>query len=111
MKRLLLLFALLLIMGVLACDPELGVGLPPEQVFGLRFVPGEHLVAEYDPTYVQPIKTGKVTCINTLMAPLHGGTGPVLVGGDSNGDVAMLTSFNRISPLSAGAQKGAESNQ
>lgn len=83
-----------LIVEVLACDPELGVGLPPEQVFGLRFVPGEHLVAEYDPSYVQPIKTGKVTCINTLMAPLHGGTGPVLVGGDSNGDVAMLTSFS-----------------
>lgn len=83
-----------LIVEVLACDPELGVGLPPEQVFGLRFVPGERLVAEYDPTYVQPIKTGKVTCISTHMAPLHKGTGPVLVGGDSNGDVAMLTSFS-----------------
>lgn len=82
-----------LIVEVLACDPELGAGLPEEQVFGLRFVPGDTLVAEYDPSYVQPIKEGKVSCINTHMAPLHGNVGPVLVAGDSNGDVPMLTSF------------------
>ena len=82
-----------LIVEVLACDPQLGIGLPEEQVFGLRFVPGEEIVAEYDPSYVQPIKDGKVSCINTHMAPLHGKVGPVLVAGDSNGDVPMLTSF------------------
>ena len=82
-----------LIVEVLACDPELGVGLPPEQVFGLRFVPGDKLVAEYDPSYVQTIRSGKVTCINTYMAPLHGNKGPVLAGGDSNGDVPMLIAF------------------
>ena len=83
-----------LIVEVLACDPDLGVGLPPEQVFGLRFVPGDKLVAEYDPSYVQTIRSGKVTCINTYMAPLHGNKGPVLVGGDSNGDVPMLIAFD-----------------
>ena len=83
-----------LIVEVLACDPDLGVGLPPEQVFGLRFVPGDKLVAEYDPSYVQTIRNGKVTCINTYMAPLHGNKGPVLVGGDSNGDVPMLIAFD-----------------
>ena len=82
-----------LIVEELACDPELGAGLPEEQVFGLRFVPGEEIVAEYDPSYVQPIKDGKVSCINTHMAPLHGKVGPILVAGDSNGDVPMLTSF------------------
>ena len=82
-----------LIVEVLACDPDLGVGLPPEQVFGLRFVPADKLVAEYDSTYVQTIRDGKVTCINTYMAPLHGNKGPVLVGGDSNGDVPMLIAF------------------
>lgn len=82
-----------LIVEVLACDPKLGIGLPEEQVFGLRFVPGEKIVAEYDPSYVQPIKDGKVSCINTHMAPLHGKVGPILVAGDSNGDVPMLTSF------------------
>ena len=82
-----------LIVEVLACDPQLGLGLPAEQVFGLRFVPGETIVAEYDPDYVQPIQQGKVVCIRDWMAPLHSETEPVLVGGDSNGDVAMLTSF------------------
>lgn len=82
-----------LIVEVLACDPDLGVGLPPEQVFGLRFVPADKLVAEYDSTYVQTIRDGKVTCIQTLMAPLHGNQAPVLVGGDSNGDVPMLIAF------------------
>lgn len=82
-----------LIVEALACDPELGVGLPEERVFGLRFAPGDTLPAAYDSTYVQPIRTGKVDCIQGWMAPSHGGRGPVLVGGDSNGDVAMLTAF------------------
>ena len=83
-----------LIVEVLACDPEIGAGLPPEQVFGLRFVPSERLMARYDESYMQPIGPGKVTCIETFMAPSHGGRGPVLVGGDSNGDVPMLTAFD-----------------
>ena len=82
-----------LIVEGLACDPDLGPGLPPEQVFGLRFVPSEPITAVYDSTYVQPIGPGKVSCIKTHMAPLHGGRGPILVGGDSNGDVPMLTAF------------------
>lgn len=81
------------IVEVLACDPELGVGLHPDQVFGLRFTPGERLEAVYDTTYVQPIKAGKVACIDTWMAPAHDGAAPVLVGGDSNGDVPMLTAY------------------
>ena len=83
-----------LIVEVLACDPDLGVGLPPEQVFGLRFVRGDKLVAEYDPEYVQTIRDGKVTCIKTHMAPLHHDKGPILVGGDSNGDVPMLIAYD-----------------
>ena len=82
-----------LIVEELACNPELGAGLPPEQVFGLRFVPSQKLVAKYDNSYVQPMGEGKVTCIETLIAPSYGGRGPVLVGGDSNGDVPMLTAF------------------
>ena len=80
-------------MEVLACDPDLGPGLPPERVFGLRFVPSERLVAQFDPTYVQPIGPGKVSCIKSWMAPSYEGRGPILVGGDSNGDVPMLTAF------------------
>lgn len=82
-----------LIVEVLACDPELGVGLRPEKVFGLRFTPGQRLEAVYDTTYVQPIKAGKVACIDAWMAPVHDGARPVLVCGDSNGDVPMLTAY------------------
>lgn len=82
-----------LIVEVLACDPVLGFGLPADRVYGLRFVEGEKLVAQYDPQYKQPIKEGKVDCIKAYMAPAYGNSGPVLVAGDSNGDVAMLTAF------------------
>ena len=72
----------------LACDPENGLGMAPEEVFGVRFSDGG-----YDPAYVQPFKEGKVACIDSLIAPLHGGAQPVLVAGDSSGDVAMLTAY------------------
>jgi hypothetical protein len=42
---------------------------------------------------VQPFREGKVACIDRFIAPLYGGKQPVLVAGDSNGDVAMLTSY------------------
>ena len=82
-----------LIVEVLACDSLRGLGLNPDRVFGLRFVPSEHIEPVYDATYPQPMFTGKVECIKALIAPDYGGRGPILVAGDSNGDVAMLTSF------------------
>lgn len=75
------------------CDPEIGFGLDPEQVFGLRFVKADDGSPCYDTTYPQPYKEGKVACIDSLIAPLHGGAQPLLVAGDSSGDVAMLTSY------------------
>lgn len=69
---------------LLACNPEYGICLPPEQVFGIR-------LGEED--YPQPFQEGKVACINRFMAPLHGGKAPLLVAGDSSGDMAMLTSY------------------
>ena len=83
-----------LIVEALACDPVLGFGLPAERVFGLRFVEGEKLTAQFDSQYKQPIKEGKVDCIKAYMAPAYGNTNPVLVAGDSNGDVPMLTAFS-----------------
>ena len=83
-----------LIVEALACDPVLGFGLPAERVYGLRFVEGEKLTAQFDSQYKQPIKEGKVDCIKAYMAPAYGNTNPVLVAGDSNGDVPMLTAFS-----------------
>ena len=83
-----------LIVETLACDSVRGLALSPERVYGLRFVDSPRIVAKYDTEYKQPIKEGKVECIKTYIAPQYGDRGPVLVGGDSNGDVPMLTSFD-----------------
>ena len=83
-----------LIVEALACDTVLGFGLPAERVYGLRFVEGEKLTVQFDSQYKQPIKEGKVDCIKAYMAPAYGNTNPVLVAGDSNGDVPMLTAFS-----------------
>ncbi|MBR6346461.1 MAG: haloacid dehalogenase-like hydrolase [Bacteroidales bacterium] len=72
----------------LVCNPENGLCLSPDNVFGLRFKNGE-----YDPEYPQSYKEGKVACIDSLIAPLHAGIQPVLVAGDSSGDVPMLTAY------------------
>ncbi len=83
-----------LIVETLACDSVRGLALSPERVYGLRFVDSPRIVAKYNSEYKQPIKEGKVECIKTYIAPQYGDRGPVLVGGDSNGDVPMLTSFD-----------------
>ena len=82
-----------MIVEELACDANLGFGMPAERVYGLRFVPGEDIVATFDPDYKQPSREGKIDCIRAYMAPEHGNAAPVLVAGDSNGDVPMLTAF------------------
>ena len=40
-----------------------------------------------------PIKAGKAISIKELISPNYGGRGPILVAGDSEGDVAMMTAF------------------
>lgn len=81
------------IVEALACHPEMGFGLSPDHVFGLRLAEGETVNPAYLEGYPQPFKEGKVLCINAFIAPLYGGAGPLLVAGDSNGDVAMLTAW------------------
>lgn len=81
------------IVEVLACDSGLGFGIAPERVFGLRFVEGEKVVPEFDPQYKQPNREGKIDCIKAYMAPSYDNAAPLLVAGDSNGDVPMLTAF------------------
>ncbi len=86
------------IVEAMACDPSYGIGLDPACVFGIRLRPTPagtvHAVA--DSSYAQPYREGKVRCILENIAPLHGGRGPALVAGDSNGDFAMLTSFKDL---------------
>ena len=81
------------VVEAMACDPQY-LGLDTAQVFSLRLVKGEEgLVSQdYLPGYVQPYKTGKTEAIRTYTTPKYG-RDPVLIGGDSNGDYSMLTSF------------------
>lgn len=69
------------------------LNVPAEHIFGLRFVNNPDGSWAYDETAIQPFKEGKVACIDKNIAPMHGGSAPLLVAGDSNGDVAMLTAY------------------
>ncbi len=82
-----------LIVETLACDPEIGFGLDEDHVFGLRLSEGDHIIPTCLEGYPQPCKQGKVENIKTFIAPRYGNEGPVLVAGDSDGDVAMLTAW------------------
>lgn len=76
---------------LLACDPQKSFGLDTSQVFGIRLLTSANGTLSYDPDYPQPFKQGKVENIEAFMAPRHANKAPVLVGGDSEGDIAMLT--------------------
>ena len=78
---------------ILACDPEIGFGLDEDHVFGIRFTDGDTITGEPLEGYHQPYREGKVDCIKAYISPKHCDNGPILVAGDSNGDVAMLTAW------------------
>lgn len=84
------------VVEAVACNPEYGFNLPPENVFGIMLKGGGIIRAAYDPNYIPTFKEGKVRCIRRFIAPNHGGNDPVLVGGDSNGDYEMLTYFEGL---------------
>lgn len=81
------------VVEAMACDPKYGLGLDPDHVFGIRFAEEGGIRGGIAPDYDQPASEGKTRCIKRFMAPSHGGNGPALVAGDSNGDYSMLTSF------------------
>lgn len=83
------------VVEAMACDPAYGLGVDEDHVFGIRLAQTSdgRLKAIGDSTYAQTYREGKVQCIKDLIASEHGGRGPALVAGDSNGDFAMLTAF------------------
>lgn len=84
------------IVEAMACGSEFGFDMDPENVFGLRMkeTADGRFSADYDEGYVQTFKEGKTGAIRKYIAPSHGGKGPCLVAGDSNGDYNMLTDFD-----------------
>ncbi len=79
------------IVEALACNPKYGLGFSADEVFGIRLT--DDPVPQFDPSYDQTFLEGKVKCIDRFMRPAHGGKDPVLVAGDSTGDLPMLTAF------------------
>ncbi len=63
------------VVEAIACSSTVGLNLDPANVYGLRW------------------HEGKSETIRQELMPLHGGNGPAIVGGDSNGDYNMLTDF------------------
>lgn len=86
------------VVEAMACDPKYGFKISQDNVFGLRLAesPDGVIDARYASGYEQPFKEGKVRCITHYIAPSHGGDGPCLVAGDSDGDVNMLTEFKDL---------------
>lgn len=70
-------------------------GIPRSRVFGMRLGIDENgvLTQKLDDTYPLTQAEGKVTTIRQLIASNYQGDGPILVGGDSSGDAAMLSEF------------------
>lgn len=79
------------VVATVACDPAFGLEVPRERVFGIRLQGGD-----YAPGYPHTHHEGKVELIRKYIAPHHGGAGPVLVAGDSEGDYNMLTEFDSM---------------
>ncbi len=83
-----------IVVEALACSEEY-FGLPEDKVFGIRLSSGNFISpdAVYLPSYPVTYAEGKSELIRSRIAPSHGGREPLMVGGDSNGDFSMLTSF------------------
>lgn len=77
------------------------LGVPEEQIYAMRLrrdSAGRYL-NEYDydwggpGRYAQTYREGKCQIIRNFLMPRHGGRGPLLVGGDSENDMAMMTEW------------------
>lgn len=71
-------------------------GFDKDKVLGLRLEKDKDgkIIPSLDPAYSPTLKEGKVETINDLIKNTNN-YGPIMVGGDSDGDYAMLTSFDQ----------------
>lgn len=76
-----------------------GLGVPPERIFAMRAkrdAAGRYICAyDYDwgGGYDQTFGPGKSRVIARFIAPRHGGRGPLLVCGDAESDMDMMTDW------------------
>lgn len=72
-----------------------GLGVPPERIFAMRArrdAAGRY-VCGYDCGCVQTFGPGKSQAIARFIAPRHNGQGPLLVCGDAESDMDMMTDW------------------
>ncbi len=83
------------IVEAVATDPKYGLNLDRDHVIGMMLKKDDkgRFINEYDTTYPMTFAKGKVTAIKDIIAKKHHERGPLLVGGDSDGDYNMLTEF------------------
>lgn len=70
----------------IACNPEFGFNIPPENVYGTRHASDED--------YIQPIGLGKPQIIKKILIPSHGNREPVIISGYCAIDHDMLSFFD-----------------
>lgn len=95
---------------VQAANELLHLGLSEEQIFAMRMKQGAdgRCLPEYDSegpdgrAYPQTFGPGKAQIIRDYLAPLHGGRGPVLVCGDGENDMDMMTGWMACGDTEAG---------
>ena len=95
------------IVKVFASNKSYGYNLSSDSVYGMRLeMNGDKYVAEYKYGYPQTQTKGKVEVINKYLKPKHGGKDPLLVAGDSEGDVNMLSEYKGTKVLLLMKRKG-----
>ncbi|MGN1225808.1 MAG: HAD family hydrolase [Candidatus Cryptobacteroides sp.] len=94
------------IVEAMACEPKYGLNFPEEKVYGIRLKDKEIVGGAFEEDYQQTFLEGKVACIKRFMSPQHGGKDPILVAGDSSGDLAMLTAFPKALSLVFDCNRG-----
>ena len=95
------------IVKVFANDKSYGYNLSADSVYGMRLeMNGNKYKAEYKHGYPQTQTKGKVEIINKFLKPKHGGTDPILVAGDSEGDFNMLSEYKGTKILLLMKRKG-----
>jgi len=77
-----------------ASNPLFEYNIPRENVIGMRLQTRDgRYMAAYQQNYAFNYRKGKRDNVSELIAKSRGGRGPVIVGGDSDGDWEMLSGF------------------
>ncbi|GGE33416.1 phosphoserine phosphatase [Streptococcus himalayensis] len=81
-----------------ATNSKYGYNIPKDHVFAMRLIKDEQgiIQSKFDTSYAQTQGEGKTSTIKDLIAVNYEGAEPIMIGGDSNGDYAMLKDFPKL---------------